>query len=265
MGKITRLNNKDNKYRAGRETEDTVFGLGGNDEIDGRDFDDKLDGGKGDDVLKGGEGDDFLIGGAGTDFLFGSKGFDIAFYDESKAGVTVSFVDPSRGTGDAKGDQFNAVEGLVGSAHGDTLSGNALDNSIWGGRGDDVIDGGGGNDELWGDDNEFGVDGADTFVFAGPADTDLKLIMDFDVQDHIEISRSGFGLHIQYQLTVGSTLIIAHASPTATTNSPTFLVEQSTGNLYFDADGNGSGAAELIANVQFHSQQFLDINDFVIV
>jgi Ca2+-binding RTX toxin-like protein len=108
------------------------------------------------------------------------------------------------------------------------------------------------------------VDGADTFVFGAPTELGLYRIMDFDVQDHIELSRADFGLHPQYKLTVGSTLIIAHSDPAAATNSPTFLIEQSTGNLYFDADGNGSGEKELIANVLFHSQEYLDVNDFVI-
>lgn len=232
----------------------------------GTKFDDTLVGTSRANVLLGNDGSDILIGGAGADKLDGGIGVDYASYQGSLAGVTVNMAGVSENTGDAKGDSYKNIEGVIGSAQADKLTGDTKDNVIKGDFGDDRIDGGGGNDELWGDSEAFGVDGADTFVFSGPGgSTDLRRIMDFDAFDHIELSRSGFGLHPLYQLTVGTTLVIAHANPTAGTNSPTFLVEQSTGNLYFDADGNGSGAQELIANVLFDSQQYLDLNDFVIV
>jgi Ca2+-binding RTX toxin-like protein len=170
----------------------------------------------------------------------------------------------SRNTGDAKGDTYSNIEGLIGSAQNDDLTGDGNDNTIKGGAGDDVIHHSGGNDTLWGDSETFGTDGADTFAFKSPGGGAVY-IQDFDVFDHIQIDRAGFGLHPQWVLNVGTTLIISHANPTATTNSPTFLVEQSTGDLMFDADGNGSGQAVLIANVLFHSQEYLDQNDFVIV
>jgi Ca2+-binding RTX toxin-like protein len=264
MAKTYTLTEGRNKFK-GTDAEEIVFGLGGKDEINTRGGNDVLSGGSGNDQLLGGNGIDKLIGGAGKDVLVGGAGLDYASYSDSISGVTVNLSDATRNTGDARGDRFDTIEGLIGSAQNDNLTGDTQNNTIFGGSGDDVIDGAGGDDLLWGDSEEVGVDGADTFVFTGAATTDLKRIMDFDVQDHIELSRSGFGLHIQYQLTVGTTLVIAHANPTAGTDSPTFLVEQSTGNLYFDADGNGTAAAQLIANVQFHSQEYLELNDFMIV
>jgi Ca2+-binding RTX toxin-like protein len=264
MAKTYTLTEGRNKFN-GTNAEEIVFGLGGKDDISTKGGNDVLSGGLDKDRLLGGNGMDKLIGGGGKDILIGGAGLDYASYSDSISGVTANLSDTTRNTGDALGDRYDTIEGLIGSAESDSLTGDTQNNTILGGAGDDVIDGAGGNDELWGDSEEVGVDGADTFVFTGPAATDLKRIMDFDVQDHIELSRSGFGLHIQYQLTLGTTLVIAHANPTAGTNSPTFLVEQSTGNLYFDADGNGSAAAQLIANVQFHSQEYLDLNDFMIV
>lgn len=253
----------DSSKNTGEAAGDTYRSIEG---LLGSKFDDTLVGTARANVLLGNDGNDVLVGGAGADKLDGGAGTDYASYDGSLAGVTVNLGQPGQNTEDAKGDTYKNIEGLIGSAQKDTLTGNASDNIIKGGFGDDRIDGGGGNDELWGDKEGFGVDGADTFVFSGPGSaSDLRRILDFDVQDHIELSRSGFGLHPLYKLTVGATLIISHADPVATTNSPTFLVEQSTGNLYFDADGNGSGTKELIANVLFHSQEYLDLNDFVIV
>ena len=62
------------------------------------------------------------------------------------------------------------IENLVGSAHGDALTGNSLDNSIDGGAGDDVIDGKEGNDIL------VGGAGADEFIVSSGVD----LIDDFE-------------------------------------------------------------------------------------
>lgn len=264
-GKTIRLDNRDDTY-FDTNSGNTILALRGDDIVSGGGGNDTIDGGEGNDTLKGGAGADILIGSTGEDILIGGRGLDFASYAGSVTGVTASLTDASLNTSDAEGDIYQTVEGLIGSETADTLVGDTKNNTIFGSAGDDRVDGGGGNDELWGDSKEFGVDGADTFVFQGPGSTtDLRRIMDFDVQDHIELSRSGFGLHPLYELAVGSTLIISHADPAAMTNSPTFLVEQSTGNLYFDADGNGTGTKELIANVLFHSQEYLDINDFMIV
>lgn len=257
------LNPADNKEEAEGDTYRSIENLVGTI------YDDTLIGNARANKLSGAEGSDILVGDKGADILKGGEGDDYASYRTTIAvngiGVVASLADPSLNRGDAKGDKYDSIEGLIGSSGNDTLTGDSHDNTIYGAAGDDVIDGGGGNDELWGDSEEFGTDGSDTFVFNGPSAADLKRIMDFDVFDHVQVSRSGFGLHPLWQLGVGTTLIIAHANPAAATNSPTFLVEQSTGNLYFDADGNGSGAKELIANIQFHSQEYLDVNDFVIV
>jgi Ca2+-binding RTX toxin-like protein len=54
----------------------TLFGNGGNDELDGEDGDDRLFGDAGRDELDGGKGNDLLVGGADDDQLDGGKGND---------------------------------------------------------------------------------------------------------------------------------------------------------------------------------------------
>jgi Ca2+-binding RTX toxin-like protein len=238
---------------------DNLFGSKGNDTLEGNDGANTLEGGDGNDILIGRGGADKLIGGAGTDLA----SYETASSTSDGAGVAVVMSNISESTRDAAGDTFDGIEGIIGSNFMDIIVGDAQNNILKGGGGDDFIGGGDGTDELWGDGETFGVDGDDTFVFLGPA-RGVKNIMDFDVFDHIQLSRSGFGLHPLYKITEGSTLIIADNNPVALTNSPTFLVEKSSGRLLFDADGNGSGTTELIANVKFHSQQYLDANDFMI-
>lgn len=254
-------NLSDSSKNAGEAVGDTYRSIEG---LLGSRFDDTLIGTARANALHGNDGQDTLVGGAKGDKLDGGNGFDYASYDGSLVGVTAHLALASQNTGDAKGDTYSDIEGLIGSAQNDVLTGDAGDNTIKGGSGDDVLHHSGGNDTLWGDSETFGTDGADTFAFKSPGGGAVY-IQDFDVFDHIQIDRAGFGLHALYKLTVGTTLVIAHADPSAGTNSPTFLVEQSTGDLLFDADGNGSGQAVLIANVLFHSQEYLDLNDFVIV
>jgi len=61
----------------GSTADDWIFGDEGNDEIIGADGNDKLFGGSGNDVLQGGFGSDFLYGGPGNNELYSGPGDDI--------------------------------------------------------------------------------------------------------------------------------------------------------------------------------------------
>jgi Ca2+-binding RTX toxin-like protein len=111
----------------------------------------------GNDVLAGGAGGDNLYGGAGADQLNGGAGFDLARYDNAAAGVTAN-LQTGVNQGDAQGDVYTSIEGLVGSAFADTLTGDGGANVLFGAGGDDVLAGGAGADAL---DGGIGVDTAD--------------------------------------------------------------------------------------------------------
>jgi len=158
---------------AGDDGANHIWGLGGDDTIYGRGGADSLSGEAGDDTLSGEDGNDWLFGGKGADRLHGGDGRDGASYRDS-TGVTVSLDDPTDGTGEAKGDVFNSIESLDGSAKGDdVLSGNAANNSIWGNGGDDELHGKAGSDKLFGgtgSDQIFGDAGDDTLTGGGGKD-----------------------------------------------------------------------------------------------
>jgi Ca2+-binding RTX toxin-like protein len=128
---------------------DIYNGLAGNDWISGL---------AGDDTLNGDAGDDHLIGGLGADALNGGSGYDFARYDFATAPVTAALYKPSLNTGEAAGDTYTSIEGLVGSQNSDYLYGNASSNQIFGLGGNDWIDGYGGVDSL------YGGDGIDSLV-----------------------------------------------------------------------------------------------------
>ena len=125
----------------GNESINTLIGNAGNDVLVGRGRSDSLYGGNGDDVLNGGEGADTLVGDANV---------DLASYADSPGGLLVDLQAPGSNTGEAAGDSFVTVEGLIGSAFGDYLLGDANANVLKGGDGDDQIYGRDGADQLEG-------------------------------------------------------------------------------------------------------------------
>jgi Ca2+-binding RTX toxin-like protein len=116
-------------------------------------------GGAANDILRGGGGDDVLSGGLGGDLLDGGAGADYASYAGAAAGVTVFLGGPYLNAGEAVGDSYVSIEGVVGSAYADLIGGtNAADalrgeaGNDWliGAAGGDWLDGGAGNDVLEG-------------------------------------------------------------------------------------------------------------------
>ena len=139
---------------------DTLLGSVNDDTLNGLNGDDTLFGFAGNDTLLGGNGSDTLEGGSGADTLDGGQGNDVDFasYTSAAAGVTANLANPAANTGDAQGDTFKSVEGLLGSAFNDFLVGDANANTLVGNGGNDTLQGGGGTDRL---DGSAGIDFAD--------------------------------------------------------------------------------------------------------
>ncbi|MEE1656007.1 calcium-binding protein [Microvirga sp. CF3062] len=143
------------------------------DTLIGNDLANVLRGGGEADTLSARNGSDTLDGGAGSDLLYGGEGLDYASYASAGAGVTADLNNLAGaefaprafagivGTGDAAGDGYNSIEGLIGSAFNDVLIGDAGNNQLRGGAGSDVLIGGAGADALSGD------DGIDTVDYSG--------------------------------------------------------------------------------------------------
>jgi len=215
--------------------------------------------------------------------LYGNDGSDTASYRYASTGVTASLVDPGSNTGEAAGDAYFSIENLSGSTHDDSLLGDGKANvltgldgadELAGLGGNDVLVGGLGNDTLKGGDGDYrlvgghgqdtlrGGDGSNTFVFehvAGSNDT----VKDFvSGVDRIEISAAEFG----------GGLVAGALDPNAFAVNTTgnagdaddrFLYDSTDGRLYFDADGNGAGARELVAKLI--GAVTLQSSDFLIV
>jgi len=102
------------------------------------------------DALVGDGGDQVFVGGAGGDRFDGGAGFDTADYGASAAAVKVNLATNVLSGGDAQGDSLSRIEGVIGGAFADTLTGDANVNRLDGGDGNDTIDGGAGADVMIG-------------------------------------------------------------------------------------------------------------------
>lgn len=146
---------------------DLLQGLAGNDLLDGGAGNDRLEGGAGNDTLLGGAGNDTLDGGAGNDAMTGGAGNDIYLVD-STGDVVIEDVNGGTDTVQTALAAYVLganVEHLTFTGSGNfTGTGNDLTNTITGGAGNDTLDGGAGIDRL------VGGAGDDTYLMGTETD-----------------------------------------------------------------------------------------------
>ncbi|HYE44803.1 MAG TPA: calcium-binding protein [Caulobacter sp.] len=190
----------------GLEGVDILNGLGGNDVLDGGADTDILRGRDGADTVLGGDGDDYVQGGEGDDILDGGAGFDRAAFvlipTDLQVGATVDLAIQGVAQDTGHGlDTLIGIEHVSGTIYGDTLSGDAGANWLWGGvagpggtSGDDLLSGRGGDDLLEVSQGNHVLDGGsetDTVSFfsngdigaAGPAGVTVSLALQGAAQD----------------------------------------------------------------------------------
>jgi Ca2+-binding RTX toxin-like protein len=206
-------------------------------------------------ALWGAGGSDTIEGGAGSDYLNGGDGGDTLSYRNSDAPVTVNLNSGTAAGGHAQGDTVRRFESLLGSGFGDTLSGNTGNNVINGGGGDDSINAWHGNDYIFGgagNDTLKGSLGADRFYFdtALNAVTNVDTITDFSpVDDFMMLDDGVFSAIGQLGYLAAERFASVSPGGNATNVNQRIVYEQSTGKLFYDADGSGSGMKIQFAQV----------------
>jgi Ca2+-binding RTX toxin-like protein len=209
--------------------------------IEGNDSDNTLYGFSGDDTLIGNGGNDVLDGGVGADTMIGGRGDD-TYYIENANDLTVEVNGGGNDTvisSIASWSLADQVENLQLSGQ-DAITGigNKLDNTIIGNQFNNTIDGAGGRDVLTG-----GL-GNDTFRFSTKPSFGLSKavrITDFSVDDdRIAINSLAYGIAKDAETTFLSVSTDSGLS-NALKTSTLFVYDTSTGGLYYNQNGVGTG------------------------
>src|SRR5205085_11071745 len=149
-----------------------------------------------------------------------------------------------------------ATGSIVGTSGNDDLSGTSGADSIYGLAGNDTIFANAGYDWVQGGAGNDSVSGGgdkDSYAFAEYGAANADTVLNFATAwDNIQLDAAGFGA-IGTTGTFGSSDVRFYAAPGASgahDADDRIVYNTSTGQLYYDADGNGSGDAQLIATFQ---------------
>jgi Ca2+-binding RTX toxin-like protein len=232
----------------GNDAANTLGGGAGNDTLIGAGGADTLDGGSGDDSMAGGDaGDVYMVDAAGDavsetgapgdgiDEVRSSIGYTLGAGLENLTLTDVAAVD---GSGN---EAANAVTGNV-AANG--LRGLDGSDTLTGGDGSDTLAGGAGNDSL--------VGGAGQVVFR--FDTALDALDNVDRIDGFQSGDDRIELDISVFTAIGGAGVLGAdafvVGTAAADGSDRIVYDPATGQLFYDADGDGAGAAVLFATLE---------------
>ncbi len=252
-----------NDSLTGTAGDDVLEGLGGNDTLSGLAGADTLQGGTGNDTFALGAsyGNDVIDGGAGTDKV--DFGADVA------SDLVINLADGTisgGGQGGTGSATLTGVERAIAGAFNDLVIGDSVANYIDGRRGNDTVSGRAGNDTLLGRDGNDRLEGGsgndtltggagqDSFVFgdapnAGTVDRITDFVSGADELVLVEAAFASIGNEGDFN--AGDARFWAAAGATSGHDATDRIVyNTSTGNLYYDADGSGSGAAQLLATFE---------------
>jgi Ca2+-binding RTX toxin-like protein len=277
----------------GGSENDTLNGGDANDRLLGDAGNDILSGDAGDDILVGGAGDDEISGGAGLDTLRAEDGADQVYggadNDTIFAHAGVALVDGGTGTDTLRvsgplavntagvhvdltgvfdllglvapltrfAEEISGIENVTGGTGNDFITGDAAVNVLRGGAGNDTLVSGGGADIL------FGNAGSDVFVFTGTTGGADEL-RDYDINtDSIGLVNGAFGDLNSFNIGEVGRLTINATGTVGATALAQFIFDNNGagfGQLFFDADGNGAGAAVLLATLTLTTGTLSSIN-----
>lgn len=236
------------------------------DEFFGNDYNDYIRAGLGNDIIHGGLGNDTHDGGAGNDYYYGGEGNDTFLVNDVLDDVR-EFED--EGTADRVFTTLNSysldaeVERLYFRGDGEFNGrGNLLNNYIYGGTNDDILKGGSGNDRVVGgagDDSIYGQRGADSltggegfdsFIFDyAPRSTEVDKITDFNLlEDQIVFNNAAF-TKIGLDGALKSSAFWSSNAGIAHDSNDRIIYDRDGGQLWYDMDGNGRGAAVQVAQL----------------
>jgi Ca2+-binding RTX toxin-like protein len=214
----------------GNSSANIITGNAGSNDIDGGKGDDRMIGGLGNDNYKVDSAGDIVdeTGGGGTDTVNASISFNLGNMLGTVENLTL-----------AGSSAINAT----GNGANNVLTGNTAANALSGGAGNDQLIGGNGNDTL------NGGAGADYFVFNVKPNSSRNVdkIEDFarTAGDKIVLDHNIFTAIDPANFSTANIVLGTKAFDTG----DRLIYDQTTGKLFYDADGSGRGAAVQIATL----------------
>jgi Ca2+-binding RTX toxin-like protein len=243
-----------------------IQGTVGNDTLIGGSGNDTLNGGTGADSMLGGTGNDtYLVdnsgdvvtelSGQGKDLVKSSVTFNLATKGANVEQLTLTGTKVINGTGNGLNNVLTgnfAANSLIGNNGNDTLVGNAGVDKLSGGNGADLLQGGAGNDTL------TGGAGNDLFRFdtAPNSSSNVDKITDFNgkvgttdtIFDRIHLEITIFKA-FAYTGALHASEFRENTTGNAQDADDHIIYNTSTGQLYYDANGNAAGGKYLVANL----------------
>jgi hypothetical protein len=222
------------------------------------------------DVVKAGGGNDHIKTNNGFDSVDGGKGNDMVDYSNRMVAVELKLNGSNevgvKIDGIVEGS-VKSVENVWGGFAGDLLKGDSLANLLDGRAGEDRLKGFGGNDRLEGGigaDTVWGGAGKDQFKFATPLDA-VDHIRDFShADDTIVLDNAVFAAFANVGAIKANKFVANASGHDAHTAKQKLIYDKADHSLWYDADGNGAGAAVEIA-IFDNNINNLDFRDFLIV
>lgn len=203
------------------------------------------------DTFKGSSANEQFMGLAGADKIDGGGGVDEVRYHRDvnrggKNGVTVDLTkgyaidgfkakDTLTGIESARGTDF--ADKLIGSSAANALRGDGGKDQLYGKLGNDKLQGGGGKDAFYFDTKLSGSSNVDT-------------ITDFNATDDTAYLAKAIFSKIAGTGTMSSAQFYASTSGKAHDANDRIIYNKQTGDLFYDSDGNGKGAAVRFAAVE---------------
>ena len=204
------------------------------------------------DVIKSAGGNDTIITGDGLDTVDGGGGSDTIDYSDRSLAVKIKLNGSHNTSVKVNGvveDTIKNVENATGGFAADTLKGDKFANSFDSGMGADTVTGGAGHDK---------------FVFKTMIDA-ADHIKDFShVDDTIVLDNDIFTAFAKLGAIKAKAFHANDVGHDAHTAKQKLIYDKADHSLWYDADGNGAGAAIEIA-VFDNKIKNLDFHDFQIV
>lgn len=217
-----------------------------------------LSGNGGNNILNGGQGNDFMRGGLGHDTYYVHNAGDVVTEALNAGSDLVRAVVSYTLTANM---EYLTLEG-AGNLYG---IGNGLSNGLTGNDGNNVLHGGGGDDNLHGDDGNDTLDGGMGFdILTGGVGNDIYRFstavdpaslpvgvasnvdwVNFAAGDSFLLYDEVFG-----SLNAGALAASSFVNGTTALDADDFILyNAATGELFYDADGNGAGVQLLFAEL----------------